>query len=432
MLTKVGENMDEKNIMDKSVDEILNDILKDIDTKNESKSTNDNEIDLAEISSVPEDIQHADEETNDEETNEEISDEPTTKTIDEKPKKSKKKKILLIVLTAILIILILFASIAIRFLGDVFGFIGTSENKKVVIKQGYTSTQIASVLKENGIIDSELLFRLYFKLNNPDGVYHYGVFEMNSRNRYDEIIYKLKTPGQQLDTVTLTFPEGYNIDQISSVLEENNVCSKDVFISAMKEIDISQYKFLKGIRKKHLYYSLEGYLYPDTYEFSLPTKNISEVECAKTAIYKMLDRTKQIFGDNNFVSVAKSNGKTIHEVLTLASIVELEASAYPNEMAKVAQVFYNRLAWTDQPAMLGSTPTADYPDNRYDTNQNVGLPPGPLCSVSLNSIKAVLNPDTSVTADYFVTDKNMKFYYTDTLSEHNSLIERLKSEGLWN
>ena len=115
----------------------------------------------------------------------------------------------------------------------------------------------------------------------------------------------------------------------------------------------------------------------------------------------------------------------------MASIVELEASGYPDEMAKVAQVFYNRLNWTDEPNMLGSTPTSDYIDSRYDTNKYEGLPPGPLCSPSSDAINAALNPDTSVKECYFVTDKNMKFYYKNSLDEHNELIERLKSEGLW-
>ena len=145
----------------------------------------------------------------------------------------------------------------------------------------------------------------------------------------------------------------------------------------------------------------------------------------------MLDKMNSVITDEMKES-AEKRGYSIHEILTMASIVELEASGYPDDMAKVAQVFYNRLRWTDQPAMLGSTPTSDYPDSRYNTNKYEGLPPGPLCSPSITAINAALNPDTSVKECYFVTDKNMKFYYTNSLSEHNELIEKLKSEGLWN
>ncbi len=418
--------MDEKNLMDKSVDEILADILNDIDSKNQPKETPEGQIELpqTQIEENKETVQ-----VTAQPVAEEVKEEETKDNQIEQVTKNTRKKPMLLIFVALLVVVVGFASWACC---DVFGLAGSKESVKIIVEDGFSSSDIATTLKQNKIINSELLFKLYFKIDNPDGIYYSGVFDISPNDSYKEVIHKLKTPGQTANAVTVTFPEGYNIDQIADTLEKNLVCSKDVFVSTLKTIDVSNYSFLEGIDKKDLYYRLEGYLYPDTYEFVLPSVNKSEQECAQLVVNKMLERTKQILDENNFVALAKAKGNSLHQVFTLASIVELEASAYPEEMPKVAQVFYNRLAWTDQPAMLGSTPTADYPDKRYDTNQNVGLPPGPLCSVSLNSIKAVLNPDTSVTADYFVTDKNMKFYYTDTLSEHNSLIQRLKSEGLWN
>ena len=123
----------------------------------------------------------------------------------------------------------------------------------------------------------------------------------------------------------------------------------------------------------------------------------------------------------------------MHEIMTLASIVEAEASGFEKEMPNVAAVFFNRLNWEDQPNLLGSTPTASYPygNGKYDTNKNPGLPPGPICSPSLSAIRAVLYPTEEFQYDYFVTDKNMEFYYTKTLQEHNATIARLKKEGMW-
>ena len=420
--------MDDKNLIDKSVDEILADILNDIDNKNQPAKTPDGQVEL--IQSEPEQqIETEDKEDKEYVEQQESEQLDTQKSETENVKKKRVKKPLLFVFIVLFVVALGFASWA----GcDVFGLTGSNEKVQIIVEDGWNTSDIATVLKQNKIINSELLFKLCFKTYNPEGIYYSGVFDISPADSYQEIVNKLKTPGQTADAVTVTFPEGYNIDKIADTLEKNLVCSKDVFVSTLKTIDVSKYSFLAELDKKDLYYRLEGYLYPDTYEFVLPSTNRSEQECAQLVVYKMLDRTKQILDENDFYSLANSKGKSLHEVFTLASIVELEASAYPDEMPKVAQVFYNRLAWTDQPAMLGSTPTADYPDKRYDTNTNIGLPPGPLCSVSLNSLKAVLNPDTSVTADYFVTDKNMKFYYTDTLSEHNSLINRLKSEGLWN
>ena len=188
---------------------------------------------------------------------------------------------------------------------------------------------------------------------------------------------------------------------------------------------------MKYIPTQSVYYRFEGYLYPDTYQFFANSDGQSGESCAKKAVKKMLDQMQNILNDD-FIAKTEVKGYSVHEVLTMASIIELETSGYPNDMAKVSQVFYNRLNWKDQPAMLGSTPTSEYIDSRYDTNKHEGLPPGPLCSPSKAAIEAALNPDTSVKEDYFVTDKNMKFYYTSSFDEHNDLINQLKSEGLWN
>ena len=123
---------------------------------------------------------------------------------------------------------------------------------------------------------------------------------------------------------------------------------------------------------------------------------------------------------------------SFHELMTMASIVELEAGGSVTEMPNVSAVFFNRLE-SDGFQKLESSPTVKYPHGggRYDTYQCKGLPPGPLCSPSLNSIKAALNPTKDFDYYYFVTDASMKFYYNKTLAEHNSTIARLKKENNW-
>ena len=104
--------------------------------------------------------------------------------------------------------------------------------------------------------------------------------------------------------------------------------------------------------------------------------------------------------------VAKKLGYTMHKITTMASIIELECSGYYDEMPKVSAVFYNRLNhWGDQPKMLGSSPTAEYPygSGNYDTNKIEGLPPGPLCAPGANAIKAALNPNKDMEKIYFPT-----------------------------
>ena len=118
----------------------------------------------------------------------------------------------------------------------------------------------------------------------------------------------------------------------------------------------------------------------------------------------------------------------------MASIIEMESgNAAYTDKEKVSAVFYNRLAWTTEPNLLGSSPTANYPygDGAYDTNKTRGLPPGPLCSPGVKSIEASARPAENFDMCYFVTDKNNKFYYNKTYSEHLQTISSLRQKGLW-
>lgn len=351
-----------------------------------------------------------------------------------KKKNKKKKRNGIPTFIRILIILAISFALAASIIFAVIDFLGlTFKNDKTAeidIKSGFSTAQIADELHDKGVIKFPVLFRLYSKLKGADGSYQYGIYEIKDSQSYDGIINTLKTAGESGEVATVTIPEGYSVRKIAELMEKKGICSKDEFISAVKNTEYD-YDFIKDIPTQSVYYRLEGYLYPDTYHFFINSDGKSGQSCAEKAVRKMLDKMNSVITDEMKES-AEKRGYSIHEILTMASIVELEASGYPDDMAKVAQVFYNRLRWTDQPAMLGSTPTSDYPDSRYNTNKYEGLPPGPLCSPSITAINAALNPDTSVKECYFVTDKNMKFYYTNSLSEHNELIEKLKSEGLWN
>lgn len=349
-----------------------------------------------------------------------------------KRKSRKKRKKMPTFLKVLIILLISFGLAAVIIFSaiDVLGIVlGEDKVAEVDVKQGFSTEQIANELHENGVIKFPVLFRLYSKFKGADGNYQYGVYEIKDSQSYDSIINALKQPGETGNIVTVTIPEGYSVQKIGDLLEKKGVCTKSEFISAVKNAEYD-YDFIKDIPTQSVYYRLEGYLYPDTYQLFANTDGNSGEECAKKAVNKMLSEMNNLITDD-VKNTAKKRGYSVHEILTMASIVELEASGYPDEMAKVAQVFYNRLNWTDEPNMLGSTPTSDYIDSRYDTNKYEGLPPGPLCSPSKEALNAALNPDTSVKADYFVTDKNMKFYYTNSLEEHNELIQNLKSEGLW-
>ncbi len=319
---------------------------------------------------------------------------------------------------------------------DIMGFNFKNGGKEwVTIPEGASTQQIADLLEEKEVIQYPFLFRIYSKITGADGTYNYGDYELQSAMGYDGIIQTLQEAGIQAPEITVTIPERATIDQIRSLLVSKNVCSEKEFDKAMEEGSYS-YSFVDEIPTDKVYYKYEGYLAPNTYNFFEKKEDVDGVKNAERAIDKMLAQTAKSITDD-MVQSAKQHGYTVHQMLSVASILELEASGYPKDMAKVAQVFYNRLDGKgDSGKYLGSTPTAEYPygNGRYNTNVEggyPGLPPGPLCAPSADAIKAAFNPDTSVTATYFVTDKKMNFYYTNSLNEHNAIIAKLQSEGNW-
>lgn len=349
------------------------------------------------------------------------------------PKAAKKKR--KGVSSALLRIIIIFAvSIFLAFVIILFGAeylgLGINRGQEVVveIEQGDSTKHIARLLKEENAINSEIMFRIYSKLMGYEGKYQYGVYTFRNELGYEDIAEMLCTQGQRAETVKVTIPERASIDDIIKLLDENGVCSRSDFIKAM---DSDRYKqfFVADLPSEAVYYRFEGYLFPDTYSFYCYDDS---AECAELAIDRMLSRMEEVLNENSVVKAADEMGYTVHEILTMASIVELEASGNASQMRNVAQVFYNRLNEWENP-LLGSSPTAKYKygKGRYDTNKNPGLPPGPYCSPSADAIKAAANPNTECKATYFVTDASMNFYYTHSLQEHNQIISKLKAEKNW-
>lgn len=245
---------------------------------------------------------------------------------------------------------------------------------------------------------------------------------------------ELETEADDPLTVSVTIPEGYTILQIAKKLEDNKVCSKDEFLELCK-------KPVDGItiekNAKDRYYLLEGYLFPDTYEFYTNTT-------AEIALSKFIENYKSKV-TSDMEARAKELGYTMDEMLTLASMIQKECDKDPAECANVSAVFHNRLKSSDFPT-LGSDVTTfyvtqnlgellDYQDgvklekqnndvkkymDLYSTYYCKGLPIGPICNPGIKAITAALNPaDTSYY--YFLTDESGEdFYYAKTMDEHNA------------
>lgn len=353
----------------------------------------------------------------------------------------------------VLVILIVAGSFAAFTLSGVCDFFGISRGRTIsdftIPEDGNWGTaKIAEELYEEGIINHPTLFRIYSKIKGNDGSYQWGNYELNSEMDYGTIMYNLKQ-GNHAVTVQVRIPEGANVDKIISLLEENGVCTRDQFITAMEEMEY-KYSWINQIPENSVRYRFEGYLYPDTYNFYADEPSVNN---AKRAIDKMLNGFDSRLPEN-WKELVKAVGErlgkndmTLNDCMAIGSILELEASGNYNEMRNVASVFYNRLTWSE-PKFLGSTPTYYYPDNRYNTNAGTmtvtnedgtkktypagseGIPPGPQCSLTEGSILACLQPsDTSYT--YFVTDKDMNFYYNKSYTAHLNTIAKLRREGKW-
>lgn len=325
----------------------------------------------------------------------------------------------------ILLISVGLAAMAILSVSDLFG-IGKSGVSEVNIEMGASTAEIADELEDAGAIRFSLLFRLYSKIKSTDGTYQYGLYAIQNEGGYDGIIEQLQSEGAKAQTTTVQIGEGWGVDKVAAALEEAGVCNASDFVSAIRNTEF-KFDFIQDIPVEKIHYRLEGYLRPDTYDFYV----VEDSQLgAEMAIRRMLEATSAYFTSTN-LSKAEELGYSMHEVMTLASIIQLEAGgADYADMQKVAAVFYNRL---EEGMNLGSSPTTAYPygNGRYNTYEIIGLPPGPMCAFSKDALDAALNPTPDFDYLYFVTDANADFHFSSTLDEHNRTISSLQSAGNW-
>lgn len=341
-------------------------------------------------------------------------------------------------MAAIFFVAIGAASVLLYFGSDYLGVSLASDatdEKAIIIEQGTSAKKVADILEDAGVIKSSMFFRFYAKTSGYDNKFQYGVYYFCKQDSYEDIAEALTEKGALADEVQITIQEGLSIDEIADKMEQNGVCTADQFKRAVNEADKKKYnyEFMSGMATQTdgVHYNLEGYLFPDTYRFYAT----GDKSGAEQAIKKMLEAMDKKLTDNGLYDRAKELNMTIHDVLTMASMIELEAGSgeYADKQG-VSAVFWNRLNnWEGEAKKLQSDPTSKYPYNTdsYDTYKIVGLAPGGYCAPGLDSIKAVLYPTENSKHYFFVTDKNGKFYFNETNSQHNKTIRELKNKGLW-
>ena len=371
----------------------------------------------------------------------------TAKSKKRKSKKSGAKVVKGVIWVLAIIIVSVGMAVSVIYAGaDYLGLgFGRGGNTEMDIPMGSPTSVIAEKLNESGAVKLPLFFRVYSRLKGYDSSYKYGYYSFNTEIGYGEIADMLMTEGAKAENVTVTIPEGTGINDyiknvngedvtvkgIATILEEAGVCTKSDFIYALNEVEFEDSRLLENCNVGKTYYALEGYLFPETYNFY----SYDSAECAKMVVDRMIAQTDKRITDEMY-DRAEELGYTINEILTMASVIQMEAGQNFKEMKNVAAVFYNRLNDKNE-GTLGSSPTCYYgesfknDDGRYNTYNVKGLPPGPLCSPGLEAIKAALYPTKDSPYLYFVTDKDGNFYYHKTAAEQQKTINSLKQGNNW-
>ncbi|MEO8338849.1 MAG: endolytic transglycosylase MltG [Nitrospirota bacterium] len=290
-------------------------------------------------------------------------------------------------------------------------------SKVIVIPDGSTFQQVAALLEREGLIKSSFVFVLFGKAQSADRKVHAGEYELNPGMTPTEIISKLLN-GQVL-LHSLTIPEGLTIAQIAEVASQQGLTDPMEFLRLAKD---RTFIASLGINAE----TLEGYLYPNTYKLPRPIK-------ARDVLVVMAEQLRQVLGQDLLARMQELK-MTMHEVLTLASVIEKETGS-GGERSEISAVFHNRLKkhipLQSDPTVIYGLPAFDgnlrkkdlSSPSPYNTYRVQGLPPGPIANPGIQAIRATLYPSNSSFL-YFVSRNDGTHQFSATLIEHNKAVEK--------
>lgn len=304
---------------------------------------------------------------------------------------------------------------------------------EVEIPLGSSSSSIANILEESGIIKDSRIFRVYTKVKNESD-FQAGDYTFTPAMTIDEVIESLKTGvlvKAPIDKVTI--PEGKTVEEIAEIFAEKGYFSKEDFMNRVNDEEyinnlIETYPSILSdvILDEEIRTPLEGYLFAATYDIYVENPEMDKL------IETMLDRTVDVISENQ--EKIDNQNFTVHEAVTFASLVEKEASS-KDQRRGIASVFYNRLA-DDMP--LQTDPTVLYAmgehkdkvllkdleiESPYNTYQISALPIGPISNFSVDSLKASLDPEES-DYKYFLHDEEGGIHFSETHEEHIELKQK--------
>lgn len=333
----------------------------------------------------------------------------------------------------ILVTIILTVSLFVAISGVSLGmeYIGVGKNEEEItfnIPENATLDDICDLLVYNDLISNKRLFKAVMKLKKNPTLYP-GDITLHASMGYARIINELSSKRESYETVTITFKEGITLLEAAQLVEENKVCSADEFIFEFNKKQ--DFAFESDVdMTADTYYKMEGFFFPDTYDFYVNDSAYNAVRTIKANFQAKYD---------DFRSKLAGSGLTLSQAVTLASVVEWEAVS-AEDMPLVASVFINRLNNSDEYPKLqsdatrryltsvinvvGDTATQEHYEELYDTYICIGLPVGPVCNPGMDAINAVLEPaDTNYY--FFCNDiQTGEGYFAETYEEHQANLIR--------
>ena len=325
---------------------------------------------------------------------------------------------------------------------DVLAFGREPKEVSITVDENDTVDDLAQKLKDAGLIQYTGLFKMYADLSDAmDGI-RPGTYHLNNPEElqgsemivydYMALVTALSPHSSGLEVVEdLRIPEGYTCAQIFQLLEEKGVCTVAELEEYAASGELKDYWFLQGVTRGDKY-CLEGYLFPDTYDFYKGDE-------PQRVLDKMLKAFDASFTDVMRDKLSKLDGVTIREVVIIASMIEKEA-ANDIESFTVSSVIYNRLNNPDEYPYLNIDATIVYAlggksplteedlklDSSYNTYTNKGLPPGPIASPSQNSIAAAMDPEETNYYFYAFDPETQEHHFSATYEEHQDFLNSLK------
>lgn len=362
----------------------------------------------------------------------------TTRTAKRKPvKKSSSVRSTYIFFIVVIVVSMALSIYAVFCMNDVLAITKTKSSVTVSLQEEVDSTSDAiDILADKGLIKCKNFCKLFAKYREAyvGGPYQPGVYYLNGKMGLEGMLMTLQGDSSTSETVTLMFPEGTTVPEIIDKLVENDVCDRTALLSVISSTDFS-YSLVSDLKaKEEVPYRLEGYLFPDTYEFYVG-------ENASSVIKKFLANGDAKITEEDRKQAEKL-GYSMYEIITIASIIQKEAGN-EDQMKTISSVIHNRLSDQVNMPSIGCQSTSDYITNfvgpslsstsahtadyymqYYDTqvtSKVVGLPAGPICNPGMAAIEAALYPeDTSYY--YFFHDTKGNLYTAKTYSEFNEKI----------